>query len=96
MRRKAADIDGIGRGQPEGKLHSLTLGENLLYTGLGIVKIATDGANGYIFPLLAHHLTALDLGYAAVGIEDTNPNARYIFKALQSGFAGITGGGGEN
>ena len=77
-------------------LPALAGGKNLLDTGLGVVKIALNGAYTHIGALLGHHLSPLYLGNTAVGVEDADGNALHILEAFQSGFTRIAGGGGED
>ena len=95
--RQPADVDGVGGGQAHaGQILFRAGGEDLLHSGLGIVKIAADGADFHIAALLRDHLGLLHGGHAAVGIKDNNSGAGYIVKALQSRLAGVSGGGSED
>ena len=96
LRRQTADVDGVGRGQVEGQIPALTGGKDVFDTGLGIVKIAADGADGHIFALLRHHLRPLHPGDAPIGIEDADFYTGHIRKACQCGLAGVAGGGSED
>ena len=93
---QAANVDGVGAGQAEGELFPLERSENLLHTGLGIVKIAPDGAHRHVAPLLGDHLRPLHLAHAPIGVEHANAHPGHIPEAHQGGLAGIAGGGGEN
>ena len=94
--RQTADIDGVGAGQGVGQLPALTGGENILHAGLGVVKVAPDGRDGHVAALLRHHLGTLHLRDAAVGVKYADAHAGHVPEALQSGLAGVAGGGGED
>ena len=96
LRSQTADVDGVGRRKAVFQLPAPAGGEDVLHAGLGIVKIAPDGAYSHIAALLGHHLGALHLGHAAIGIEHADADAGHITEALQSGLARVAGGSGEN
>ena len=96
LRGQTANVDGVGAGQSEGQLLSLAGGENLLHPGLGIVKVAPDGADVDVAALLGDHLGTLHLGHAAVGVEYADAHPGNVVEALQGGFAGVAGGSGED
>ena len=66
-----------------GRSSLVTGGEDALDAGLGIIEIATDGADLHIAALLGDHLRLLHGGYAPVGVEDDDLGAGHIPKALQ-------------
>ena len=96
LRRQTADIDGVGAGKLKRQLLVPAGGEHILYPGLCIIKVTPDSTDGDIFALLAHHLPTLNLRNATIRIEHTNADTGHILEALQSGLAGIAGGGGED
>ena len=71
-------------------------GKDLLNTGLGIVKVAADGAHADVAALLSLHLPLLYGADAAVGIEHDDLRARHVAEALHGGLAGVAAGGGQD
>ena len=70
--------------------------ENLLDSGLGIVKVAFNGADADIAAFLRYHLALLHGADAVLGIEHQHAGAVYILEAFQCGFAGVAGSGHQN
>ena len=68
------------------------VGENLFDAGLGVVKVAPDGADGKVFPLLGSHLPLLHGADAVLRVKDQHPGACHVFKAFQSGLSRVAGG----
>ena len=77
-------------------IRNLLGGEDLLDTGLRIVKIATHRADVYIAALLRHHLQALCLADAALGIEYQHARSGNVLKPFQRGLARVTRCSDEN
>ena len=75
--------------------HSL-VGEDLLHSGLGVVEVAFNGADGNVVSFLGGHLTLLHLADPVLGIEHHHFGAGHVFEALQSRFAGVPAGGHQN
>ena len=100
LRQDAAPVDGVGGGQEVATLcqvgTELLVGEEDLHAGLGIVEVAVDRADTHVIALLGLHLELLDLGDAAGGIEDQDLGALHVLEALQSGLAGVAGGGHQD
>ena len=91
----AAPVDGVGGGQevtpvrqggPDG-----LIGENALYTSLGVVEVALHGADAHIGAVLSDHLGLLDLGHAVLGVEYQDLRLRHVGKALHRSLAGVAG-----
>ena len=59
-------------------------------------KVAPDGRDRHVAALLRHHLGTLHLRDAAVGIKYADAYPGHVPEALQSGLAGVAGGGGED
>ena len=74
----------------------LYLKEDVFYAGLGIVKVAADGAYAHVFSGLGYHLRLLHGADAVFGIEYDDPGARHVAKAFQGGLARVAAGGGED
>ena len=88
LRHQPADVDGI-RG---GKLisHGVQLlgkrlvMEQLLYAGLGVVKVALQADDKRILPLLGQHLQLLDPADAVFRIKHEDPGSGNVREALHS------------
>ena len=100
LRQEAAPVDGVGGGEEPAPRRQLRgkgrVAKDLLYAGLGVVKVAAHGADAHVVPGLGDHLQALDAGHAAVGVEDEDAGARHVPEALQGGLAGVAGGGHQD
>ena len=72
------------------------IGKELLYTGLGIIKIAVDTHHMGIGPFLGNHLLLLDRADAVLGVKNNNFRSRHIRKARQGRLPGIPGGCRKN
>ena len=72
------------------------IGKDALYAGLGIVKVAGDGAHADVFALHGGHLGALDGADALIREENDDADARHIAEAGERRGAGIAAGGGED
>ena len=100
LRNQTADIDGVCGRELESLfiklLCQLTIRENLLHSGLCIVKIAVNTNHQSVFPLLGYHLLLLNRADTVLGIEYDDSGAFYISKPGQSCFTGITRGSCQN
>ncbi len=75
---------------------SFLVGEEGLHPGLGIVKIAVDGAHAHVVPLLGLHLQGLDRRDAVLGIKHQDFGPVHVLETLQGGLARVTGGGDQD
>ena len=92
LRDKAADVYRVCGGQA-----AVTDGlKNLLDAGLGIIKVAVDGADMDIASLLRHHLCFLDGTDAVTGIEHGNVDTGNVPETFKGSFAGIAAGSSED
>ena len=96
MGQDAAPVDGVSRGEEVPSLGQvrpeLLVGKEDLHSRLGVVKVAVDGADSHVVPLLGLHLQSLDLRHAVLGIEHQDLGPVHILKALQGRLAGVAGG----
>ena len=72
------------------------IGKDLLDRGLGVVKVAADGADINIVALLRIHLVLLHRGNAVDRIKDDDLGVIDVLEALERRLAGITGGRDQN
>ena len=100
LRQHAPPVDGVGRRQEVAPARQLLaqngVGENALDAALRIVEVSAYRAHADVFALLADHLQLLDLGHAAVGVEDKNFRMVHITETLERCLAGVAGGCDEN
>ena len=63
---------------------------------LRIIEIALDADDFQVVSIFGHHLQALHIGGAAVGVHAGNPNIGAVFKGVECCRACVTGGGSKN
>ena len=100
LRYQTSDVNGVRRGKLEALLiHffcQFLVGENLLHTGLGIVKVAVNAYYEGIGTLLGHHLLLLNRADTVLRVKYDDPGTLDIGKACQSCLTGITGSSSQD
>ena len=100
LRHEAAPVDGVGRREADALLGErfieCLVAEDLLDAALCVVKVARDGRDVDVLPLLREHLQLLDAADAALRVEDHDADLRHIAEALERCLARVTRGRDEN
>ena len=96
LRHETPEVDGVGGGEfhicaGEKFLHAF-IGKDIFYAGLGIVKVAVDGADCHIVSGLGGHLQFLHRADSFLGEEDNDLGLFHVCEAVEGGFSGIAGG----
>ena len=92
LRRKTADIDGIGareRNVSRGELGFERRSEERLHRVLSIVEIPAERCNFHVDAFLRCHLQALNGAHAPVRVKDCNTDARNVSEPFKRGFPGV-------
>ena len=96
LRHEAAPVDRVGGREAhvvfQKPLFYARVGKDGLHAGLRVVKVALDGANAHVVPLLRGHLQLLHRAHALIREKHEDARSRHVFEALQRGLAGIAGG----
>ena len=100
LRHQATPVDGVCAGQADIALFQFfsnrSIAKHAFHAGLGIVKVAVHGIDGYVISCLGGHLQALDFAGTGIGIEHFDLNARQACITSQCSLAGIAGGCHQN